>query len=440
MRTPPEGTRPAGETHAAIGAVWRVEAPRVVAAVARRVHDVGLAEEFAQDALVAALEHWPRDGVPANPGAWLTTVAKRRALDHLRHAAMSARQHQAIAEDLRALQADVAPDPADAVARAQDDDVGDDLLRLMFVACHPLLSADARVALALKLLCGLTTAEIARAFLVPEPTVAQRIVRAKRTLADAKVPFEVPRGAERTRRLDAVLGAIYLVFNEGHAATAGRAWTRPELCEEALRLSRELAALLPDAAEAHGLAALLELQASRLPARVDARGAPVLLAEQDRGRWDALLIRRGLAALERAVAHAGGEDALGAYGLQAAIAACHARAATFADTDWTRIVRLYERLCQVAPSPVVELNRAVALGMARGPQAALDRVDALRDAPALRAYPWLASVRGDLLERLGRVGEARAEFERAAALAGNDADRAVMRERAARLAAAGDRR
>lgn len=418
----------------AVEAVWRLEAARVVAAVARRVRDVALAEEFAQDALVAALERWPRDGTPANPGAWLTTVALRRALDHLRHASMSAREHAALAEDLRALQADLAPDPAETVAAAQDDDLGDDLLRLLFVVCHPVLSEDARVALALKVLCGLTTGEIARAFLVPEATVAQRIVRAKRTLSEARLPFELPRGEDRARRLGSVLGSVYLVFNEGHGATTGSAWTRPLLCDEALRLARTLARLVPDDPEVLGMAALLELQSSRLPARVDEAGAPVLLADQDRRRWDAAMIRRGLAALERAESVAGGEAALGPYALQAAIAACHARAAAFADTDWFRVVRLYDRLCVRAPSPVVELNRAVAVAMAHGPQAALARVDALLDAPAMRAYPWLASVRGDLLERLGRFDEARAEFERAGGLTRNEADRELMRRRAARLA------
>jgi RNA polymerase sigma factor (sigma-70 family) len=418
-------------TRRAIEAVWRLEAGTIVGALARRLRDLDLAEEFAQDALVAALEHWPRDGLPANPGAWLMTAAKRRALDRLRHASMAADAHARIAQDLRALEADLAPDVAELVAAARDDDIGDDLLRLMFVACHPLLSPDARVALTLKLVGGLSVPEIARAFLVAEPTVAQRLVRAKRTLADAGVPFEVPQGAERASRTGSVLEAIYLVFNEGHAATAGADWTRPALCDEALRLARVLAGLVPGDAEVHGLLALLELQGARLAARVDAAGRAVLLADQDRRRWDRGAIARGLAALGRACAIAGDEAALGPYGLQAAIAACHARAPAFADTDWPRIVRSYDALLAIAPSPVVALNRAVAVGMADGPAAALAIVDALGDAPALKDYPWRSSVRGDLLERLGRGAEARAEFERAAALTRNERDRALLRERAA---------
>jgi RNA polymerase sigma factor (sigma-70 family) len=420
----------AAATHAAIDAVWRTEAAKIVGGVARLVRDVGLAEDFAQDALEAALEHWPRDGLPDNPGAWLTTAAKRRALDHLRRASMQAERHDRIGADLRALEADVAPDVAELVEAARDDDIGDDVLRLMFVACHPLLSADARVALALRLLCGLSTPEIARAFLVPEPTIAQRIVRAKRALSQARVPFEVPHGEDRARRLGSVLEAIYLVFNEGHSASAGGDWTRPALCDEALRLARLLVGLVPGDPEALGLLGLLELQASRLAARVDARGEPVLLADQDRRRWDAASIARGLAALDGAVARVDGDEAaLGPYGLQAAIAACHARAARFADTDWRRIVALYDALARRAPSPVVELNRAVAVGMADGPAAGLALVDALRESRALRDYPWLPSVRGDLLVRLGRADEARAEFERAAALTRNERDRALLLER-----------
>jgi RNA polymerase sigma factor (sigma-70 family) len=418
-------------THAAIDAVWRIEAAKIIGGVARLVRDVGLAEDFAQDALEAALEHWPREGLPDNPGAWLMTAAKRRALDHLRRASMQAERHERIYEELRALEADVAPDVAELVEAARDDDIGDDLLRLMFVSCHPQLSTDARVALTLRLLCGLSTAEIARAFLVPEPTIAQRIVRAKRTLSEARVPFEVPRGEDRARRLGSVLEAIYLVFNEGYSASAGADWTRPALCDEALRLARVLAGLVPDDPEALGLLALLELQASRLAARVDADGAPVLLADQDRGRWDAVSIRRGLAALERATQPTSGDEAaLGPYGLQAAIAACHARAARFEDTDWRRIVALYDALAARVPSPVVALNRAVAVGMADGPAAALALVDALHETPVLKDYPWLASVRGDLLARLGRVDEARAAFERAAALTRNERDRALLLERA----------
>ena len=422
--------RDAPPTHAAIDAVWRIEAAKIVGALARMVRDVGLAEDFAQDALESALQHWPREGLPENPGAWLMTAAKRRALDHLRRASMQAERHQQLGADLRALEADLSPDVAELVEAARDDDIGDDLLRLMFVACHPLLSTDARVALTLKLVCGLSTPEIARAFLVPEPTIAQRIVRAKRTLSEARVPFEVPRGDDRAQRLGSVLEAIYLVFNEGYSASAGADWTRPALCDEALRLARVLVGLVPGDPEALGLLALLEIQGSRLAARIDAQGAPVLLADQDRRRWDTASIRRGLAALDRAAAAVGGEGALGPYGLQAAIAACHARAAAFADTDWPRIVALYDALARRVPSPVVALNRAVAVGMAEGPAAALALVDPLRDAPALKGYPWLPSVRGDLLARLGRVDEARAEFERAAALTRNERDRALLDERA----------
>ena len=432
MRAPT--TAPDDPTQRAIDAVWREEAARIVAGTMRLVRDLGLAEELAQDALVSALEHWPRDGLPDNPGAWLMTAAKRRALDHLRQRAMQARHHEAIGEDLQALQAHVVPDFVDGLDAAHADDIGDDLLRLIFTACHPVLGTEARVALTLRLLGGLETAEIARAYLVPEPTMAQRIVRAKRTLAAAKVPFEVPQAAERTQRLGSVLEVIYLVFNEGYAATGGSDWMRPALCEEALRLGRTLARLIERTpaghagdAEVHGLLALMELQASRLPARLDAEGRPVLLMEQDRSRWDQELMRRGLAALDHALATS---SQAGPYTLQAAIAACHARAAEAAATDWPRIVDLYGALAQALPSPVVELNRAVAVGMAQGPAAALPLVDALLQEPSIRSYPWLPSVRGDLLRRLGREHEARAEFERAASLTGNLSDKALLQARA----------
>jgi RNA polymerase sigma factor (sigma-70 family) len=396
------------------------------------VRDIGVAEELAQDALVSALEHWPRQGVPDNPGAWLTTAAKRRALDHLRHHKMADTQHEHLAQDLVALQAHTVPDFVDALDAARQDEIGDDLLRLIFTACHPLLSADARVALTLKLLGGLSTHEIARAYLVAEPTIAQRIVRAKRTLSEARVPFEVPRGAALAERLASVLEVVYLIFNEGYSATSGDDWMRPALCDEALRLARMLAELAPQQAEAQGLLALMEIQASRTAARTDTTGRPVLLAVQDRSRWDPLLIRRGLAALARAEALA---QPGGPYQLQAAIAACHARAAVAEDTDWARISALYATLMQVAPSPVVELNRAVAVAMHQGPAAGLAIVDALRDDKALRHYQWLPSVRGDLLDKLGRPAEARAEFEQAAALAGNQREKALLLERAARLGA-----
>ena len=418
--------------HQAIAAVWRIESARIVAVVARMVRDIGVAEELAQDALVSALEHWPRQGVPDNPGAWLTTAAKRRALDHLRHHKMADAQHEHLAQDLMALQAHTVPDFVDALDAARQDEIGDDLLRLIFTACHPLLSADARVALTLKLLGGLSTHEIARAYLVAEPTIAQRIVRAKRTLSEAHVPFEVPRGAALGERLASVLEVVYLIFNEGYSATDGDDWMRPALCEEALRLGRMLAQLAPQQAEAQGLLALMEIQASRTAARTDATGRPVLLTDQDRSRWDRLLIRRGLDALARAEALA---QPGGPYQLQAAIAACHARAAVAEDTDWARISALYATLMQVAPSPVIELNRAVAVAMHQGPAAGLAIVDALRDDKALRQYQWLPSVRGDLLDKLGRPAEARAEFEQAAALAGNQREKALLLERAARLAA-----
>ncbi len=418
-------------THRAIQAVWRLEAAKIVAGVARLVRDVGLAEEMAQDALVAALEHWPAEGIPDNPGAWLMATAKHRALDHLRRQQMLARKHEEIGADLEAQEALVVPDFVDGLDDKRADVIGDDLLRLIFTACHPVLSTEARVALTLRLLGGLTTQEIARAYLVAEPTVAQRIVRAKRTLAEARVPFELPQGAALAARLASVLEVIYLIFNEGYTATTGDDWMRTELCDEALRLARILAGLAPDESEVHGLVALLELQASRAAARLDGEGRPVLLMDQDRARWDRLLIRRGLAALERAEALGG---ALGPYALQAAIAACHARAATPAQTDWPRIVALYDALSQVAPSPVVELNRAVAVAMAFGPEQGLALVDALRDTPALQQYHWLPSVRGDLLDKLGRRAEARAEFERAAGLARNAREREFLLGRAAALA------
>ncbi|MDB5912556.1 MAG: polymerase sigma-24 factor-like protein [Ramlibacter sp.] len=414
-------------THQAIAAVWRIDAARVVAVVARMVRDIGVAEELAQDALVAALEHWPRDGIPDKPGAWLMTTAKRRALDHLRHLKLQDARHEELGHDLQAQEALVVPDFVDALDAARQDDIGDDLLRLIFTACHPVLSTDARVALTLKLLGGLSTHEIARACLVPEPTIAQRIVRAKRTLSDAKVPYEVPRGAALVERLASVLEVVYLIFNEGYTATAGEDWMRPALAQEALRLGRMLAGIAPRAPEVHGLLALMELQASRMAARTDAGGRPILLPDQDRGRWDRLLIRRGLDALERART-LGGER--GVYALQAAIAACHARAARSEETDWHGIAALYASLAEVAPSPVVELNRAVAVGMADGPAAGLAIIDPLCANPALRRYQWLPSVRGDLLEKLGRRDEARAEFMRAAELAGNGRERDLLLARA----------
>ncbi|WKB54970.1 RNA polymerase sigma factor [Eleftheria terrae] len=421
---------PQADPHAAIEAVWRIERAKIIATVARLVRDVGVAEELAQDALVAALEHWPGEGVPANPAAWLVATAKNRALDRLRRDKLLAGKHEQLAHELEAQEAGVVPDFVDALDAARADQIGDDLLRLVFTACHPVLSTDARVALTLKLLGGLTTLEIARAFLVPEATIAQRIVRAKRTLAAARVPFELPRGDALASRLASVLEVIYLIFNEGYTATAGEDWMRPALCDEALRLGRILAQLSPAEPEVHGLVALMELQASRAAARVDAAGRPVLLLEQDRARWDRLLIRRGLAALQRAESLGG---ALGPYALQAGIAACHARARTAGDTDWVAIVALYDALAQVAASPVVELNRAVAVAMAFGPAAGLEIVDAMRSEPSLRQYHWLPSVRGDLLARLGRNGEARAEFEQAAALARNARERALLQERARAL-------
>ncbi len=421
---------------ATVATIWRLESARIVAALARMTRDLGLAEELAQDALMAALEHWPVQGLPDKPAAWLMATAKRRALDHLRHRAMAARHGAELAADLVALGADVAPDVADEVAAREADDLGDDALRLMFVACHPLLSPDARAALTLKVVAGLGTAEIARAFLVPEATVAQRLVRAKRTLAEAQVPFEVPRGEQRAQRLASVLEVVYLVFNEGYAASSGDGWMRPSLVDEALRLARGLAALAPDEPEVLGLLALLELQASRMPARRDREGRPVLLEQQDRRRWDRLLLRRGLGALQAAEAAARARGgAAGPYTLQAAIAAWHARAASAADTDWPAIVGDYDRLLAVMPSPVVRLNRAVAVSRAFGAAAALPAVEALLETPALAAYPWLPAVHGDLLAQLGRLDEARAAFERAAALAGNADDRALMQARAAAVAA-----
>ena len=413
------------DIHRAIDAVWRIESARLIAGLTRMVGDLGLAEDLAQDALVAALERWPATGVPDNPGAWLMATAKHRAIDQLRRRTMLDRKHEQLGHELEAQQ-ETAVGNLDA---ALDDHVGDDLLRLMFIACHPVLSTEARVALTLRVLGGLTTPEIARAFLVPEATVAQRIVRAKRTLTEARVPFEVPRGDELAARLSSVLGVIYLVFNEGYSATAGDDWVRPALCEDALRLGRILAGLAPDEPEVHGLLALMEIQASRLRARVGPNGQPVLLLDQDRSRWDQLLIRRGLAELARAQVPGG---TLGPYALQAAIAACHARATMAEETDWNRIVALYDALAEVSPSPVVELNRAVAVAMAFGPAEGLELVDQLADEPALKGYHLLPSVRGDLLAKLGRHREARAEFKRAASLTQNARERALLLERAAK--------
>ena len=412
------------DAHRAIEAVWRIESARLIAGLTRLVRDVGVAEDLAQDALVAALEQWPASGVPDNPGAWLMATAKHRAIDGLRRGKMLERKHEELGAELEARQETV-PDFDAAI----DDHVGDDLLRLMFISCHPVLSTEARTALTLRLLGGLTTEEIARAFLVPVATIAQRIVRAKRTLAEARVPFEVPRGAELAARLASVLEVIYLVFNEGYSATAGDDWVRPALCEDALRLGRILAELMNEP-EVHGLVALMEIQASRLRARVGPSGEPILLLDQDRARWDHLLVRRGLAALERAEELGG---SLGPYALQAAIAACHARAPTPEQTDWTRITALYDALAQLAPSPVVELNRGVAYGMAFGPAAGLEIVDALVSQPALERYHLLWSVRGDLLAKLGRFEDARMEFERAASMTLNARERDLLLARAAKI-------
>jgi RNA polymerase sigma-70 factor (ECF subfamily) len=409
--------------HRSVEAVWRIESAKIIAKLARMLRDVGLAEELAQDALVAALEQWPRSGVPNNPGAWLMATAKNRALDQLRRFKLLQRKHPIIAQEAELLVSESA-----AGDESPDDDVGDDLLRLIFISCHPVLSTEARVALTLRLLGGLATAEIARAFLVPEPTIGQRIVRAKRALTEAHVPFELPRNEQLAIRLASVLEVIYLIFNEGYAATAGAEWMRPSLCEEALRLGRILAELAPKEPEVHGLVALMEIQASRASARIGPSGEPVLLLDQDRARWDQLLIRRGLAALERAQGLGG---ALGPYALQAAVAACHARARTAQETDWVRIVALYDALAQLAPSPIVDLNRAVAISMAFGPVAALEIVDALGSDSRLGNYHLLPSVRGDLLEKLGRFEEARTEFTRAAALAQNGRERALLLGRAA---------
>ena len=415
------------DTHHAIEAVWKIESAKLIAGIARIVRDVGIAEDLAQDALVAALEQWPTSGVPDNPSAWLMATAKHRAIDQLRRKTLLERKHEQLGHELEAQQEMSVAD----IDAALDDHVGDDLLRLVFISCHPILATEARVALTLRLLGGLTTDEIARAFLVPEPTVAQRIVRAKRTLSDAHVPFEVPRGAEFAARLSSVLQVIYLVFNEGYAATAGDDWMRPELCQDALRLGRILAELVPAEPEVHGLVGLMEIQASRARARVGRSGEPILLLDQDRGRWDYVLVRRGLAALARADALGG---AHGPYALQAAIAACHARARTGEETDWARIAALYDELARVAPSPVVELNRAVAVGMAFGPAEGLLLVDALATEPSMKTYHLLPSVRGDLLVKLGRPGEARGEFERAASLTRNARERKLLLGRAAECA------
>lgn len=414
--------------HRTLDALWRVESPKIIAVLARMLHgDVGTAEELAQDTLIAALERWPRDGMPDNPGAWLMATGKRRAIDVLRANALHARKHEDIARELE----DVQAASGDAMQLAADDDIGDDLLRLVFAACHPVLSTEAQVALTLRLLGGLTTDEIARAFLVPEATVAQRIVRAKRTLGDSGVPYEVPRGDALGERLSSVLAVVYLIFNEGYSATAGDDWIRPALCQEAMRLGRVLAGLMPGEPEVHGLVALMELQASRLDARTDAEGMPILLPDQDRARWDRLLIAHGLEALE--ILHRqGGEN--GFYALQAAIAACHARCAHADDTDWPQIARLYARLLRVAPSPVIALNHAVAVSMADGPQAALALVDPLREDKHLQAYALLPGVRGDLLDRLGRKREARDEFLRAASLTRNARERDTFQQRAANCA------
>lgn len=418
----------ATDLHHTIDAVFRIEQARLIAGLARMVRDVGLAEELAQDALVSALEQWPKSGIPDKPGAWLMAAAKHRAIDRLRRRKLIERKHEELGRELESEGEGATPD----LDAALDDDIGDDLLRLIFTACHPVLATEARVALTLRLIGGLTTDEIARAFLVPEPTVAQRVVRAKRTLAEKRIPFEVPRGAELSQRLSSVLEVIYLIFNEGYSATAGDDWMRPQLCQEALRLGRILAELAPSEPEVHGLVSLMEIQASRLGARTSPFGEPILLLEQNRARWDQLLIRRGLAALARAEVCAKKRDGLlGSYALQAAIAACHARARTADETDWARIVGLYGTLAEFTPSPVVELNRAVALAMLFGPAAGLEVIDALGSEPALKAYHLLPSVRGDLLKKLGRLDEARIEFERAASLTRNERERKLLLDRAA---------
>ncbi len=411
----------ATETHRAIEAVWKIESARVIAGLTRIVHDVGVAEEVAQDALVAALEQWPNEGIPQNPGAWLMGTAKHRAIDFLRRGTLIDRKHEDLGREMAEREMQV-PD----LASAMDDNIGDDMLRLVFIACHPVLSTEARVALTLRLLGGLTTDEIARAYLVAEPTMAQRIVRAKKSLSDAHAPFEVPRGAEFNARLSSVLQVIYLIFNEGYSATAGDDWMRPALCEEALRLGRILAELVPAEAEVHGLVALMEIQASRSKARTNSQGEPILLLDQDRSKWDRLLIHRGLTALGRAE----NLGARGPYTTQAAIAACHARAVVADETDWKRIVDLYGELATLDPSPIIELNRAVAMSMAEGPAAGLAVVDVLKDDPALKSYHLLPSVRGDLLRKLGRKEEARMEFERAASITRNAREKALLLDRA----------
>jgi RNA polymerase sigma factor (sigma-70 family) len=415
------------ETHRAITSVWKIEQPRLIAGLTRMVRDISLAEELAQDALIIALRKWPETGVPNNPGAWLMQTAKRRAIDYFRHRKMAATKLDEVGRTIE----DDAPDHESEIIESLDDDVGDDLLRLIFTSCHPILPAESRVALTLRLLGGLTTEEIARAFLAAEPTIGQRIVRAKKAISDAGIPFEVPRGAEREERLGSVLGVIYLIFNEGYSATSGEDLIRPQLCDEAMRLGRILAQLSPDDSEVHALVALMEIQASRTAARTDKNGQPVLLLDQDRSRWDQLLIRRGLAALDRAIA-LGGENA--PYALQAAIAACHGRARKGSDTDWARIAALYATLARVTPSPVIELNRAVAVSMAEGPAAALVLIDAIKDDPTLRNYHLLYGVRGDLLSKLGRHTEAMLEFRRAAELTRNEREKSYLLGRAEQTA------
>ena len=411
------------ETHRTINAVWKIEQPKLIAGLTRMVRDISLAEELAQDALLVALKAWPESGVPRNPGAWLMQTAKRKAIDYFRHRKMAVAKLEEVGRNIE----EDTPDTETELHEALDDDVGDDLLRLIFTSCHPILPAESRVALTLRLLGGLTTEEIARAFLAAEPTIGQRIVRAKKTIAEAGIPFEVPRGPERAERLASVLGVLYLIFNEGYSATAGEDLIRPQLCEEAMRLGRVLARLSPDDSEVHGLVALMEIQASRTKARTDAKGEPVLLLDQDRSRWDQLLIRRGLAALERAIALGGAGRP---YALQAAIAACHARARKATDTDWARISELYATLARVTPSPVVELNRAVAISMADGPAAALQLIDQIKDEPALKNYHLLYGVRGDMLSKLGRHTEAMLEFRRAAELTRNEREKAYLLGRA----------